>query len=114
MIRKDGIVKVLDFGLAKLTEKQSDDLDSETATIAKFTTSPGMIMGTPNYMSPEQARGKGITHQSDIFSFGIVLYEMLSGKLPFQGESAMDTIGAILHKEPIPVIEFLPAIAARC
>ena len=111
MIRRDGIVKVLDFGLAKLSEKQSaNESDSEAAKIAKATTNPGMIMGTPNYMSPEQARGKGITHQTDIFSFGIVLYEMLSGKLPFQGESAMDTIGAILHKEPLPLNQLLPEL----
>lgn len=111
MIRKDGIVKVLDFGLAKLSEKQSANaLDSEAATIAKSITSPGMIMGTPNYMSPEQARGKGITHQTDIFSFGIVLYEMLSGRLPFQGESPMETIGAILHKEPLPLNQILPEL----
>ena len=111
MIRKDGIVKVLDFGLAKLSEKQSaNESDSEAAKIAKATTNPGMIMGTPNYMSPEQARGKGITHQTDIFSFGIVLYEMLSGRLPFQGESPMDVIGAILHKEPLPLKQLLPEL----
>ncbi|MBA4123793.1 MAG: protein kinase [Acidobacteria bacterium] len=111
MIRKDGIVKVLDFGLAKLSEKQSaNESESEAATIAKSITSPGMIMGTPNYMSPEQATGKGITHQTDIFSFGIVLYEMLSGRLPFQGESPMDVIGAILHKEPLPLNQILPEL----
>lgn len=101
MIRKDGIVKVLDFGLAKLTEKSDlGDSVSNSPKIAKRTTNPGMILGTPNYMSPEQARGSAIDHQTDIFSFGIVLFEMLSGKLPFQGETAIDVIAAILNKEP--------------
>ncbi len=106
MVRGDGIVKVLDFGLAKLTEKQSDeDLDLEAATIAKVNTVPGVVMGTPNYMSPEQARGKDIDHQTDIFSFGIVLYEMLTRKLPFAGETVSDIIASILTKEPKPLEE---------
>jgi len=106
MVRGDGIVKVLDFGLAKLTEKQSDEnLDLEAATIAKVDTVPGVVMGTPNYMSPEQARGKDIDHQTDIFSFGIVLYEMLTRKLPFAGETVSDIIASILTKEPKPLDE---------
>jgi len=101
MIRKDGIVKVLDFGLAKLMEKRSDDnSDLESAAMAKVNTIPGLIMGTPNYMSPEQARGKDVDHQTDIFSFGVILYEMLSGKLPFEGETVGDIIAFVLTKEP--------------
>ena len=101
MIRTDGIVKILDFGLAKLSEPSAPagKSDSEAATIAKFNTIPGMIMGTPHYMSPEQARGKDIDRQTDIFSFGVVLYEMLSGNLPFDGNTTSDIIAAVLMKE---------------
>ncbi|MCA1637577.1 MAG: protein kinase [Acidobacteria bacterium] len=106
MIREDGLVKVLDFGLAKLTEKTP--LDEEAETRMQVQTQSGMILGTARYMSPEQARGKEIDERTDIFSFGIVLYEMLSGKLPFKGETAMDTIGAILTKEPAPLSEEVP------
>ncbi len=99
MIRQDGIVKVLDFGLAKLTTPFTST-DSENATITKISTLPGMILGTPNYMSPEQARGKDIDHQTDIFSFGVVLYEMLSGDAPFEDETVSDIIAGVLTKEP--------------
>ncbi|MCU1291106.1 MAG: hypothetical protein JWN60_3335 [Acidobacteria bacterium] len=112
MLREaDGLVKILDFGIAKLSEKKPEVLDAEAATAIKAeSTSPGVIIGTANYMSPEQARGKAVDGRSDIFSFGIVLYEMLSGKQAFAGETAMDTIGAILHKEPIPIKELSPEI----
>lgn len=110
MIRPDGLVKVLDFGLAKLTEKKPDLLDAEAATAIQAQTVFGMIVGTAPYMSPEQAQGKKIDIRSDIFSFGIVLYEMLTRKQPFAGESAIDVIGKILHKEPIPLKQLLPGI----
>jgi serine/threonine-protein kinase len=111
VIRPDGLVKILDFGIAKLTEKKSDSIDAEAATAIKAEgTSAGMIIGTANYMSPEQARGGEIDARSDIFSFGIVLYEMLAGKKAFAGETAMDIIGAILHKEPIPLNQIVPEI----
>lgn len=103
MIRPDGLVKILDFGIAKLTEKQNKAIESEDATAIKAGTSPGMIIGTANYMSPEQAKGKDVDARTDIFSFGVVLYEMISGKLPFEGETALEMIGAILHKEPKPL-----------
>jgi len=105
MIRPDGLVKILDFGIAKLTEKKPELIDAEAATAVKGGTSPGMIIGTANYMSPEQARGREIDMRSDIFSFGVCLYEMLTGRLPFTGENAMDVIGSILHKEPAPIDE---------
>ncbi|MCA1622915.1 MAG: protein kinase [Acidobacteria bacterium] len=105
MIRPDGLVKVLDFGIAKLTEKKPEAIDAEAATAIKAGTSPGMIIGTASYMSPEQARGKEVDARSDIFSFGVVLYEMITGKRAFDGETAMDVIGAILHKEPSPLSE---------
>src|SRR5687768_12277106 len=100
MIRPDGVVKILDFGIAKLTEKFSET-DLEAATEAH--TRAGMIIGTARYMSPEQARGQTVDARSDIFSFGVVLYEMLAGKPPFGGENAMDVIGSILNKEPVPL-----------
>ena len=108
IIRPDGLVKVLDFGLAKLTENDGTS-DPEAETIA-HRTNPGMILGTASYMSPEQARGKEVDGRSDIFSFGTVLFQMLSGKLPFSGENYVDVIGAILHKEPQPLSELAPDV----
>jgi eukaryotic-like serine/threonine-protein kinase len=111
MIRPDGLVKLLDFGIAKLTEKRNEtDPDSEAATAIKAQTIPGMIIGTVAYMSPEQARGTAVDARSDIFSFGVVLYEMLAGKPPFKGESAIETIGLILNKEPLPLSRHLPEV----
>ena len=103
MIRPDGFVKILDFGIAKLIEKRNGSVEAEAATAIKAGTQDGLIIGTASYMSPEQARGKDIDARSDIFSFGVVLYEMLSGKQPFEGESAIDTISSIIHKEPVPL-----------
>ncbi len=109
MIRPDGLVKILDFGIAKLTESVNIKPDLEAATSIKTGgTRPGMIIGTADYMSPEQARGRSVDPRSDIFSFGAVMYEVLAGKKAFDGENAVDTIGAILHKEPIPLSSFLP------
>lgn len=110
MIRPDGFVKLLDFGIAKLTEKNREPIDEEAATAISAGTSPGMIVGTAAYMSPEQARGKQIDARTDIFSFGVVLYEMLTLRHPFEGENAMDVIGSILHKEPAPIRQLLPDV----
>ncbi|HEY0657582.1 MAG TPA: protein kinase, partial [Pyrinomonadaceae bacterium] len=112
MIRPDGLVKILDFGIAKLTEKRAA-IDAEAATRQQAQTALGMIIGTAAYMSPEQAQGKAVDARSDIFSFGVVLYEMLSGKQPFEGENAIDVIGRILHKEPISLNQLLPEIPAE-
>jgi len=109
MIRPDGLVKLLDFGIAKLTEKRNET-DSEAATAIKAQTSPGMIIGTAAYMSPEQARGTAVDARTDIFSFGVMLYEMLAGKPPFEGESAMETIASILNKEPVPLSRQAPEV----
>jgi len=93
MIRTDGYVKVLDFGLAKLTER--DDLLPTTPE-----TNPGVVMGTPRYMSPEQARGLEVDGRTDIFSLGIIIYEMVAGTVPFDGATPSDVIAALLKDEP--------------
>jgi Tol biopolymer transport system component len=108
MLRPDGYVKVLDFGLAKLTERQTNkDSDPEAPTLALVNTNPGVVMGTVNYMSPEQARGLEVDARTDIFSLGVVLYEMIAGREPFAGETPTDTLSNILHKEPPPLARFV-------
>ncbi|HEX8843259.1 MAG TPA: protein kinase [Pyrinomonadaceae bacterium] len=100
MIRKDGYVKVLDFGLAKLTEQRAAS-GPNALTLAD--TGPGIVIGTVTYMSPEQARGLKVDQRTDIFSFGVVLYEMLAGRAPFGGPTPSDVIVAILDREPQPL-----------
>jgi serine/threonine protein kinase/DNA-binding NarL/FixJ family response regulator len=121
MIRPDGIVKVLDFGLAKLSEKPTTTDGAEAPARSSTETLPGIIMGTVQYMSPEQARGKEIDARTDIFSLGIVLYEMVAGRPPFSGESSTDVLAAILEKEPPPlarladeVLQELQRIVSKC
>jgi serine/threonine protein kinase len=108
MVRKDGIVKVLDFGLAKLTEVQ--DSSSEATTMALVNTEPGSVLGTPAYMSPEQATGREVDARSDIWSFGVVLYEMIAAHQPFDGTSKSHIIVAILDREPTPITHFAPEV----
>jgi eukaryotic-like serine/threonine-protein kinase len=104
MARPDGLVKVLDFGLAKLMERPlalpKAGGDSQSPTVARLSTEPGLVMGTAHYMSPEQARGQKVDHRADIFSLGVMLYEMLAGRRPFEGATASDVMAAILTKEP--------------
>lgn len=113
MIRSDGYVKVLDFGLAKLTERQLNHPKPQTAKINVVSTEPGMIVGTPSYMSPEQARGLEVDSRTDVWSLGIVLYEMLTGWTPFRGSTNIDVIAGILREEPTPVVEQLQNIPLR-
>src|SRR3989440_10017734 len=98
-ITKDGRVKILDFGIAKLTQPDGSLSQTEIPT-RRVDTDPGVVMGTVGYMSPEQVKGRPVDHRSDIFSFGAILYEMLSGRRAFHGESAADTMSAILKEEP--------------
>lgn len=107
MLRRDGYVKLLDFGLAKLTERSERQRDKVTREQGETETSsfssqtaPGMVMGTPNYMSPEQACGMEVDARTDIFSLGVVLYEMIAGCPPFTGVNAIAVMGAILNQEP--------------
>jgi len=97
-ITTGGGVKILDFGLAKL--KPTADEDDTQAGTSSGHTQPGTVLGTTGYMSPEQVRGEAVDHRSDIFSFGVILYEMLSGRRAFQGESAVQTMNAILSEDP--------------
>jgi serine/threonine protein kinase/dipeptidyl aminopeptidase/acylaminoacyl peptidase len=99
-ITNDGHLKILDFGLAKLVEPNPNVEHQTDVLTRKATTDPGAVMGTAGYMSPEQVRGRPVDHRTDIFSFGAVLYEMLSGRRAFHGESAIETLNAILKEDP--------------
>ena len=106
IIRADGLVKVLDFGIAKLDASQS-------ASVDHLTTRTGVVIGTAAYMSPEQARGQKVDHRTDIFSVGIVLYEMLCGRKPFEGETWSDVMAAVLVKDPPPIDPAIAPVALK-
>ncbi len=112
MRRPDGLVKILDFGLAKqlFSPIQSSEIDSDAITEAKISTMPGTVMGTVQYMSPEQIRGKPVDARTDIWSLGVVLYEMITGRPPFEGETKTDVMAAILQTDSRPLSVYKPNV----
>ena len=106
MVRRDGYIKLLDFGLAKLTEAKGPATDTDAPTRAMVNTDAGTVMGTANYMSPEQAKGTSVDVRTDLWSLGAVLYEMLTGHVPFAGETSTETISLILQREPAPLTRY--------
>jgi len=110
MIRRDGFVKVLDFGLAKLAEYKGLASDPEAATVQVVKTDPGKVMGTANYMSPEQTRGLELDQRTDLWSVGVILYEMVAGHIPFAGTTASDVVASILRTDPIPLQRYAPNV----
>ena len=113
MLRPDGYVKVLDFGLAKLISQQASQIHSDAPTRTQFNTSPGAVMGTARYMSPEQLRGLPVDERTDIWSLGCVLQEMVTGQTPFAGPTASDSIARILEHEPPPLADQAPDAPAE-
>jgi class 3 adenylate cyclase len=103
MVRRDGYVKIVDFGLAKLTTPDADGTPAPTPARAQSETLPGVVLGTTRYMSPEQVRGLQVDARADLWSLGVVLYEMLTGHVPFEGPTPSDVLAAILQREPPPV-----------
>jgi serine/threonine protein kinase len=108
MLRRDGIVKVLDFGLAKLTEPPPAQMvDTEAPTRAVVKTEPGVVLGTTIYMSPEQSRGLALDERTDIFSLGVVLYQMVAGRLPYEGKTTTEVLAEIISEhEPPPLARY--------
>src|SRR5262249_39007226 len=104
MVRPDGLAKVLDFGLAKLTEQAARP---PRAGFGGGRAEPGVVMGTVSYMSPEQARGLKVDERSDLFSLGVVMYELLTGRAPFEGETTGDVLVALLSGEPRPLARYV-------
>jgi len=114
ILRPDGLVKVLDFGLAKLAEPTQPTADSVLATqnaaSTQLKTTPGIVLGTISYMSPEQLRGQKVDHRSDIFSLGVTIYELITGQRPFTAPTASDLIAEILRSEAVPAKELKPEL----
>lgn len=113
ILRKDGLIKLLDFGIAKLAQTPIEPLDDDAQTQQLMRTSPGVVVGTASYMSPEQVRGQTVDPRTDEWSFGVTLYEMLTGVLPFAGETLSDKIAEILKTEPEPPTQLNPEIPSE-
>src|SRR5215468_1220583 len=112
MLRPDGYIKILDFGIAKLTVTLAAMIDCAAPTISRSETRAGVVIGSPHYMSPEQARGLKVDGRTDLFSLGVVLYEMVTGRAPFEGATFSDVIVSILEKEPPPLVRYSPTATA--
>src|SRR6184192_2709137 len=113
MLRPDGYVKVLDFGIAKLSEQRLASHDHTVETTAPLQTRPGLVLGTARYMSPEQARGQKVDVRTDIWSLGVVFYEMVGGIPPFRGDTPSDCIASILTAEPPPLSGILTDVPLK-
>ena len=111
MIRSDGVVKILDFGLAKMGQA-GYELASQAATATFEGTRQGIVLGTAAYMSPEQAQGRTVDARSDVFSFGVVLYEMMTGRAPFRGATMVETLAKVLESHPAGVRTLRPDLPA--
>jgi serine/threonine protein kinase len=111
--RRDGYIKVLDFGLAKLTEGLGFSIDTEAPTKAQVSTNPGLLMGTVRYMSPEQTRGENVDVRTDLWSLGVVLYELVAGCAPFERPTPSEVIALILEREPPPLSHYVRGIPSE-